>query len=205
MATEFSLQASRRTAGHPNRDRAQGRVPAVMYGHGVQPLTLGLDAHEFALLLSRGGAHHVLRLDVDGEPAPRTVVVKEIQHHPVSRKPLHVDFQAVSALERIHAEVPVHIEGAEQVSRRGGVLQVVLHHLRVSCLPADLPEQIVVDVSALDVGEFLTVAQVAVPAGVAVLAGPEEVLVSVGVPRAAEPEATATPATPAEGAAPAEG
>ena len=198
MAIQFALQAGSRKAGHPNRDRAAGFVPAVVYGHGVDPVSVRVEAHELTLLLSRGGAHHLVQLSVEGEAEPRTVVVKEIQHNPVTRNIVHIDFQAVSAKERIHADVPLRFSGEDVVAKAGGILQVLLHSFRISCLPADLPDHIDADVSGVRVGHTLTVGDIRVPAAITVLNEKDEVIVSVLAPRTAEAEAAAAPAAEAK-------
>ena len=195
MATGFQLHATKRTPGHANRERAQGLVPAVLYGKGLTPEALQCDAHTFDLLLAQGGAHHLLTLEIEGESQPRTVVLKEIQHHPVTRRVLHVDFQAVRAQERIHAEVPLRLHGEEAIAKRGGILQVTLHTLRVSCLPGDLPDHLDVQVSEIVPGQAVTVGDLDVPAGLQVLHDPADVVLSglqsrtVAADAAAPPEA----------------
>lgn len=191
LASNFALRAAPREGGHPRRDRAAGFVPAVVYGHAVAPLALRVEHHALSVMLGRGGAHHLVELAIDGESAPRSVVVKEIQLHPVSRALVHVDFQAVAAGERIHAEVPLRVLGEDAVAKAGGVLQVVLHQVRITCLPADLPDHADVDVSELGIGRSLAVRDVPFGPGVTVLTDADEVLVRVVAPRAAEPEAAA--------------
>lgn len=196
--TEFKLRTTPRTPGHPNRQRVTGQLPAVLYGKGQHPKALQCEAHAFDLLLAQGGRHHLVSLAVEGEAQPTTVVLKEIQHHPVTRRVVHADFQAVSASEHIHSEVPLHFVGEEQLTKAGGVLQVGVHSLRISCLPAHLPESVEVDVSALRPGDVLTVAAVAIDPRITVLQGAEEIVASVRQPRAqAETEAEAPKAAPA--------
>lgn len=191
LASEYALSAALREPGHPRRDRAAGFVPAVVYGHAVAPMVLRVDEHALTVMLTRGGAHHLVELSIAGESQPRTVVVKEIQLHPVTRALVHVDFQAVSARERIHAEVPLRLLGEDVVTKAGGVLQVVLHQLRITCLPADLPDHADVDVSQLAIGRSLAVRDMKLGAGITVLTDADEVLVRVVAPRAAETVATA--------------
>ena len=191
LAAPFVLRSAPRAPGHPNRDRREGFVPAVMYGHRVAPSSIRVEARELGALLSRGGAHHLVALALDGADAPQTVVIKEIQRHPVSRQIVHVDFQAVTAAERIHAEAPLHLVGEDVVAKAGGVLQVLLHALRISCLPQDLPDHIAVDIAGLRPGDTLTVAGIAVPQGIGVLHEPDEVVCTVLAPRLSEPEAPA--------------
>ncbi len=200
VAEALSLAVEPRAPGHPRRDRAAGYVPAVMYGHGIAPRALRVESRELLALLARGGAHHLVQLAVGGDPERPTVVIKEVQHHPVTRAVVHVDFQAVSAQERIHADVPLHVVGEDQVAKAGGVLQVLLHAVRVSCLPADLPERIDVPVAGLATGQTLTVSALRVPDGVLVLNDGGEVVAHALAPRtaAAEEGRPATPGATAE-------
>lgn len=202
VETEFALAAAPRTPGHPRRDRREGYVPAVVYGHGVPSRAVRVEARALDTLLHRGGAHHLVRLTLQGEPEPRTVVIKEIQRHPVTRQVRHVDFQAVAAHERIHAEVPLRLRGEEQVAKTGGLLQVLLHTLRVSCLPADLPDHIEVAVGDLTIGQTVTVGDLTVPAGVTLEHDPGEAVAHVLAPRTAATEEGAAPAGGAPQAAP---
>lgn len=193
MAEAYVLQAEARVPGHPNLDRARGIVPAVVYGHGAEPMALGVERHDLELLLSRGGAHRLLRLQIAGESEPRLVVVKEVQRHPVRPGVLHIDFQAVRAQERIHAEVPLRLQGEEVVVKRGGLLQVTLHSVRVSCLPADLPAHIEVEVSDVRPGQSITIGDLVVPPGLQLLHDSGDVVLSGLQSRtvAAEPAVTA--------------
>jgi len=191
MAGQYALSSEHRAPGHGNRDRAAGFVPAVMYGHRVDPVVLRVEQGALGALLTRGGAHHLIELTVQGQDAPHTVVVKEIQHHPVSRRVVHIDFQAVSAKERIHAEVPLRLLGEEAVAKAGAVLQVLLHSLHISCLPGDLPERLDVEVAGVAVGHSLAVRDIRVPEAVQVLNDADEVVLSVLPPRTVEPEAPA--------------
>lgn len=194
LAAAYALHSQPRQPGHPNRDRASGFVPGVMYGHRVAPVALRVEARDLALLLHRGGAHHLVELTVEGVAEPHTVVLKEIQRNPVSRQVVHVDFQAVSAAERIHASVPLRLLGEETVTKAGRILQWLLHSVHVSCLPANLPDHIEVDVSAIAVGHSVTVHDLRVPGAISILNEGDEVILSVLAPRTAEPEAAATPA-----------
>ncbi len=197
LAASFALQSEVRVPGHPNRDRRAGYIPAVMYGHRVAPAALRIEARQLTAALARGAAHHLVELSVGDDTTPRTVVIKEIQRHPVTREIVHIDFQAVSAAERIHADVPLRLIGEEAVTKAGGILQVLLHAIRISCLPQDLPDHVDVAVADLAIGHARTVGDLPAPAGIQILNEPEEVVCSVLAPRTAE--AAAGPAAPAGG------
>jgi large subunit ribosomal protein L25 len=194
---EWNLAATPREPGHPGRARRSGQVPAVLYGRGTATQPLAVDRHALLGLLHRGGAHHVIRLEVGGGQA-RPAMIKEIQWHPVDGSIVHVDFHAISLNEAIHAEVPLRVTGEGEVQKRGLMVEQERHVLHVSCLPADLPEAIVVDVAGLGAGHSLTVADVALPKGVRALDGPGDIVLTVAVPRAGEEPAEAAAAAPAE-------
>ncbi len=196
---EWNLAASQREPGHPGRARTGGQVPAVLYGRGIDAQALAVDRHALLGLLHRGGAHHVIRLKV-GSGRERPAMIKEIQWHPVDGSIVHVDFHAISLNEAIHADVPLRLTGEAEVAKKGALIEQERHELRVSCLPGDLPEAIVVDVAALDVGEVLTVGDLTLPKGVRALDGAGDIVLSIALPRAAEEPASAEAGAESEAA-----
>lgn len=165
---QVSLAAESRTnvgKGAARSLRRDGRVPAVIYGHGRDPLPLSVDHKEVGRLLEViGGEAALVDVSIDGAAAGQ-VIVREVQRNPVKRSDvIHLDLYAVVAGQPITVEVPVHIEGtADGVRNFGGVLDLHLHRLTVKCLPKDIPEHIVIDVTALLVGEAIHVRDVTVP------------------------------------------
>ena len=165
---QVSLAAESRTnvgKGAARSLRRDGRVPAVIYGHGRDPLPLSVDHKEVGRLLEViGGEAALVNVSIDGAAAGQ-VIVREVQRNPVKRSDvIHLDLYAVVAGQPITVEVPVHIEGtADGVRNFGGVLDLHLHRLTVKCLPKDIPEHIVIDVTALLVGEAIHVSDVTVP------------------------------------------
>jgi large subunit ribosomal protein L25 len=165
---QVSLAAESRTnvgKGAARSLRRDGRVPAVIYGHGRDPLPLSVDHKEVGRLLEViGGEAALVNVSIDGAAAGQ-VIVREVQRNPVKRSDvIHLDLYAVVAGQPITVEVPVHIEGtADGVRNFGGVLDLHLHRLTVKCLPKDIPEHIVIDVTALLVGEAIHVRDVTVP------------------------------------------
>ncbi|MDZ4257870.1 MAG: 50S ribosomal protein L25 [Gemmatimonadales bacterium] len=165
---QVSLAAESRTnvgKGAARSLRRDGRVPAVIYGHGRDPLPLSVDHKEVGRLLEViGGEAALVNVSIDGAAAGQ-VIVREVQRNPVKRSDvIHLDLYAVVAGQPITVEVPVHIEGtADGVRNFGGVLDLHLHRLTVKCLPKDIPDHIVIDVTALLVGEAIHVRDVTVP------------------------------------------
>ena len=153
---QISLKAQRRNEvgkQAAKRLRKAGRLPAVFYGPGEAPSPIAVDAHEVEGILHTAGRNAVISLTLDGEEiGDRITVMKEIQHHPLNDRVLHVDFQHVALTQKIMRQVPVVGVGTPVgVRSEGGVLQHALHGVEVECLPAEIPDQIEVDVSALSI------------------------------------------------------
>ncbi len=171
------------------RLRGTGRVPGILYGGGdEEPLSFDVDARELRLALARAGA--VLDLRVDGA-SPTPVVLKEAQRHPVRGDTVHVDLLRVRLDRAIHAVVALELTGADESPgvREGGVLEQITRELGVEALPTAIPEAIVHDVSAMQIGETLTLAAVVPPAGVTLLDDPEETVLATLTPPRLQTEA----------------
>jgi len=170
--------------------RAAGGVPGVVYGHRVDPVSVTLPRREFERAFHKVGRTQLLDLKIDGEGIPRKVLVREVQYDPRGGGVLHVDFYQVNLKEKITADVPVVLVGeAPAVQRRDGELQQNVNSLRVSCLPADIPEHVEVDVSGLEaVDDAIRVGQLFVPSEVEILNDPDELVVKVAVIREIEEE-----------------
>jgi len=160
------------------RLRNEGKVPGVVYGLGGDPVTLTVEWRELrAALVTEQGLNAVIHLEVDGERVP--TLVKEMQRHPVRRNVLHVDFIRVDLNKPVDVEVPLHLEGeAEAVAREGGVIDQTLTSLLVHCKPSDIPAQLTVDITDLEIGSSKHVSDIALPAGVTTSVDPEETVVT---------------------------
>ncbi|HLX26775.1 MAG TPA: 50S ribosomal protein L25 [Candidatus Cybelea sp.] len=193
--------------------RAAGKVPAVLYGHGVVAEHLALDARAFEDLIHHAGRNAIITL-TDGPRKRQTALVREIQRHPVSRRVVHADLQRVSADETIDARLAIVTVGvAEGVRNAGAVMDVITHELEVSGPANQIPEHLEIDVSPLDIHQHITAGEVPLPAGFRLLTSPEAIVVAIEASRtareleeaaapaeeAAEPEVIgATPAAPTE-------
>ena len=159
--------------------RNDGRIPAVLYGHGFDSRLLSLEEKEFMALL-RHGLHGLLSLKVEGaKEGAQTVVVKEIQRHPIKDYILHVDFQKIRGDEELQAEVVLQFTGEPVGIKAGGILQHNLYEVTVQCLPKDLPEYIEVDISGLDLKDNLRVSDLVSIEGVKYVNSPEEIVAAV--------------------------
>jgi large subunit ribosomal protein L25 len=173
MSQQLKLAAQNRTVSGRNavkKVKAAGFVPAVIYGDKNAPQNLQIATRDLNALMAHASSENIL-VDLEISDGPnkvsRLALIHEIQHHPVGRQVLHVDFQAVSATETLTASVPVEPIGeANGVKNFGGLLSQNLHEIELECLPKDLPEVIQVDVSALNIGESIHVRDIVLPAGV---------------------------------------
>jgi large subunit ribosomal protein L25 len=181
--------------------RTSGRVPATIYGRQAAPQNLEVNSKEFADLLNHAASENLLvDLSVENDArSKRLALVQEIQHHPLDGKVLHVDFHEVAETEKVTVQVPVETAGEPVgVKTGGGVLEHVLFKLKVRSLPKDLPEQIIIDVTALEIGKAIHLGDIVPPAGVEILGDKHITVVAVSAPRAEE-EVAATEAAPAAG------
>ena len=179
--------------------RSTGRIPANIYGKSIAPQNLEIDSEAFIDLIKSAHSEIVLvDLEVSGDSNARLALVQDVQHHPLSGEVLHVDFHEVKSDEMITIRIPVEATGeAEGVKSGGGTLEHVLQKLRVTALPKDLPEQLLVDVSALAVGQAIQIGQIQAPAGVTILGDKHLRVFSVAAP-ATEVEAAPAAAAGAE-------
>jgi len=135
--------------------RRSGGLPAVVYGGGGATQPLALDRHEFERLMTKiHAATTVISLEVEGTE-PRQVLIREIQRHPFRADYLHVDFLAVTAGQKITVDVPVHLVGEAPGVEMGGIIQQIRHEVEVECIPSEIPSEIRVDISELQIGDSI--------------------------------------------------
>ncbi len=178
------LQANRReVVGKQVRAlRRQGLLPAVIYGHHIQPINISLNAHDAGLVLPKLSSSQLVVVDVDGER--HNALVREKQRHPVTDTLIHVDFQAVSMTEKLRVMVSIEFVGeAPAVKNFNGVVVPSKEELEIECLPDDLPSHIEVDLSGLaEIGDALHVRDISLPPRVSVMDDPDEVIVVITPP-----------------------
>jgi large subunit ribosomal protein L25 len=178
------------------RLRAEGKIPGVLYGHGLDPVPVAVSAREFRTAMSgEAGLNTLLSLEVDGRS--HLTLARDIQRHPVRNTVAHVDFQIVRRDEVIAAEVPIVLVGeAIEVSHGDGIVDQLLFNLSVKARPADIPSSIELDISSLTIGTSLHVSDLGLPSSVEADADPETPVVSGIPPRV---QATAEEGGPEEG------
>ncbi|MFZ0828085.1 MAG: 50S ribosomal protein L25 [Verrucomicrobiia bacterium] len=191
------LKAYPRTQSRRNgarKLRAAGRVPAVIYGRQDKPQNLEISAKELGDLIHRSVSENLLvDLSVENDArSRRLVLVQEIQHHPLGGDVLHVDFHEVTENEKVVILVPLETAGeAAGVKNSGGVLEHVVFKVKVRALPKDLPEQLIVDVTNLELGKSIHLGDIKPPEGVEIIGDKHISVISVALPRTEEEEATA--------------
>jgi large subunit ribosomal protein L25 len=184
---EQKLVASKRDdsgKGVARKLRAAGRVPAVLYGKGMEPVAVSVDSRELIHLFHTGAGTNVLvDLDVDGKS--HLAMAREVQRDHIKGRFLHVDFLAVSRDQKVTVTVPIRLVGESPGVKLGGVLEHHLWDVQVECLPSDIPEAIEADVSKLEeIGTSLKVADLAPPDGATILTAADESVVAVQQPQA---------------------
>lgn len=176
MAEVALTAAVRHAQGSSNsrRLRAQGKIPAVVYGHGVEPTSVEVEARALrAALNTKAGINALLRLDIEG--SNHLALAREIQVHPVRGTVAHLDFQVVDPNQQITATVPLHFVGeATKVTKMGGAVEQVKKTLGIAATPSTLPAHIEVDLSGLEMETTMRVKDIVLPDGVTVTTNPDE-------------------------------
>lgn len=171
--------------------RALGRVPAVLYGRKTDPVALVIDPVPLERMLrsSHAGLNTLIDLQGAASVQGKTVLVKELQRHPVRGEMIHADFYEVERDQTIVVSVPIHIEGTAVGVTMGGLLDHSLREVEVECLPNAIPDEFVVDVTPLEQGDSVHVRDLALPTGVELRSDGDLSVVSVVAPAAEEVEA----------------
>ena len=208
---EVTIQAEARPGtgkGVARKLRAVGKVPAVLYGRGLEPVAAAVDRMSLMRAFKTDAGRNVL-IDLEIEGDTHLTLARELQRDPVRGTIVHVDFLKIARDEAIEVDVPIHIDGEAPGVKEGGVIEHHLWSVRVSCLPGNVPERMDADVSAMVIGDMLRVGDLKVPDGVTVLTNPEEAVLGVVVPQVLKVEeeapAEAVEGVEGEAAAPGEG
>jgi large subunit ribosomal protein L25 len=186
MSEVTLLAESGRTTGSRSsgRLRGEGRIPAVVYGHGITPLSVSVDRKEFrSVVRTDAGWNAVINLEVGSDT--HLTIVKDIQRHPVRNEVVHVDFLVVNRNEAVTVDTPIVLTGeSEKVNAASGTIDQQLFSLSVNTTPVNIPNEISVDVSGLDIGDAIRVGDLQLPAGVTTDVDPEEAVAIAQVTRA---------------------
>lgn len=171
--------------GAARKLRARGLAPGVVYGGGREATSIAFDVEGLERLIasSHGGLNTLIDLAGDTEAKGRTVIAKDLQREAVRGEIIHVDFYEINLTQKIHVSVPIHLEGSPAGVVLGGVLDQQLREVEFLCLPNAIPDDVKMDVSALELGDSLHISELVVPTGVEVLTDGELTIATVIVPR----------------------
>ncbi|QYG92108.1 50S ribosomal protein L25 [Iamia sp. SCSIO 61187] len=202
---EITLTATTgRTTGtrSSRRLRAEAKVPAVVYGLGREPVAVTVDWRELrAALITDAGVNALIDLSIEGEGESQLAIVKDMQRHAIRRTVEHVDFLLIRRDQEITVDVPLVAEGeAKAVEDERGMIETLMSSLAINAKPGSIPDQLTYDVSAMTIGDTITVGDLSLPAGVTTDVDPEDAIASAQISRAAI-EAEAIEAADAEMAA----
>jgi large subunit ribosomal protein L25 len=174
-----------RGKGAARQLRREGSIPGNLYGRGLDPISVKADEREFAALVSAISVENtIVELSVDND-APRRVLIREIQRHPVRPDFLHVDFYEIRAGEKLKVNVPLNLVGTPIGVRNGGTLQQIRHELEIECLPSEIPPSFEVDISELEIGDALRIDDVDA-GGLDILEDSGRTICTVAAPRVVE-------------------
>lgn len=190
---DFSLAVELREGtgkGFARKLRAEGRVPAVLYGHGKSTVSLTFNPSDLEMVLKKSdaGVNTLIDLAGAGQVSGRVVLVKELQRHPVRGTLVHADLFEIDKTERLQVTVPIHLVGTPAGVKLGGTLEHSLREVDLSCLPASIPDSIDVDVRALEIGDTLHLSDMTLPEGTEMLADETLPIAHVSAARVEEEE-----------------
>ncbi len=196
MLTAIKIQAQQRDTRGRKASRKlarRGLVPGVLYGAAKGPVNFQIDPRRLDSILHGAAASTTLfTFDVDGLEEGGVTIFKDVQHDPLTGKIIHADLYRISMDQEIRVKIPVHLVGtARGVKQQGGVLDFVCREIDVSCLPANIPERINVDVSEIDLGHSVKLADVQLPTNVTVHTDLNTPIATVVAPAAEKAQATA--------------
>ena len=175
--TANKLTAAVRTEtgkGASRRARREGKVPAVLYGHGTDPQHLELDGHDFAAVLRHSGTNAVLALDIDGKE--QLALTKALEVHPIRRSIQHVDLLVVRRGEKVTVEVNVVVQGEAE---SGSLVTQDTNTITIEAEALSIPEQLTVSVEGADIGTQFTAGSITLPSGVNLISDPDMLVVNV--------------------------
>ena len=204
MSEQLTLSAEARERAGKGASRAlrnQGRVPAVVYGEKQEPMPIHVEEKALVKMLSTGYfMNSVVMVEVGGEPT-RTLP-KDVHFHPVTDRPMHVDFLRIAEHARVTVGVPIRFvnEEASRGLKRGGVLNAVRHELELVCDASEMPDEVVIDLAGLDIGDSIHISQVTLPAGAqSAITDRDFTIATVVAPSGVKAEAAEAAAAAAEG------
>lgn len=169
MNTELNAQVRLgRNKSHKHDLLKRGFIPAVVYGKNMDSFAISVNTNELKKILEEAGSNALIHMKIrqNGETRDHQVLVKSVQHEPVNRTLIHADFHQVSLKDKVYATVSIHLAGSAPGVAKGGILTQQIWGLEVECLASSIPDTIMVDISCLDLGEEISLADLVLPPGV---------------------------------------
>lgn len=198
--TLFGKPRELSTNGYLKQMKRDGWVPGVIYRKDKDNQTVLLKARELKQVFARTGTRGVFMLQIEGEKTPIMVLIRELQKKPVGDEYIHIDFLPLKSNEKVNNIVGIQLLGEEELIAQGKILQVVTNEMEISCLPADIPDNFTIDVSALNNGDKVIMADISLPDSIELLQDPSTIICVVAGQSRAEDDETA-PETAGEGTA----
>ncbi|WP_100405935.1 50S ribosomal protein L25/general stress protein Ctc [Bacillus solitudinis] len=161
--------------------RKEGYVPGILYGNKIESQPVSVESVEFIKMVREVGKNGLFSLDVNGK-AKHQVMIHDLQRDPIKNEYTHIDFFEVDMTSEIVAEVAVHLSGEAPGANEGGVVSHLLYNLSVRCLPSEIPEEITVDISSLNIGDSIQVADIRKTMKVEITNEDEETIVTIQPP-----------------------
>jgi len=171
MSETVALKASvrERTGSHSSVAlREQGKLPAVVYGHKQEPLSIAVDAHEFVAALHHG--HRIFDVDIDGDRD--TLMIKDLQYNHLGNQVIHADLMRVNLSERVKVDVMIELRGTAAGTHMGGMVEELMNSIEVECAVRDIPEKLPVDIKDLQLNQTLRAGEITLPKGFVLVTDP---------------------------------
>jgi large subunit ribosomal protein L25 len=172
------------------RDRKVGKLPAIVYGHGQEPVCISLNAHDFVEALHHG--HRIFEVNLP--EGKQTLLVKDLQYDHLGKQVIHADLMRVDLGERVTVEVPLELRGTAKGSHEGGIVDQMLDHLEIECGVMEIPEVIAVSIKELGLNQMIHARDVQLPAGAVLKTNPDALVCLCHLPKVKEAEEAAAPA-----------
>jgi large subunit ribosomal protein L25 len=175
MAKTIALKAKLRPAvgsQHARVLRADGRMPAVVYGHKEEPVAIALNLHDFTEHLHHG--HRVFTVDLGDKT--ETLLVKALQYDHLGKYVIHADFVRVDLEEKVKVTVPIEQRGTAEGTHQGGIIDELLDHVEIECKVTEIPETIVVSITDVEVGQSLNAGEISLPDGIKLVTDPNALI-----------------------------
>ncbi|HBC93824.1 MAG TPA: 50S ribosomal protein L25 [Pelotomaculum sp.] len=184
-----------KTSSHTHEIRNKGLIPAVVYGKNIGAMAIEVDAKELQKILAEAGSNALISMKINenGKTKKYKVLVKAVQRDPLRRVLVHADFHQISLKDRIHTTVPIVLNGTAPGVVMGGVLTPLLRRVEVECLPTKIPDAINVDISGLEVGDVISVADLVLPPDVRINEDLHAAVVTIAAPVREPVETAAEP------------